>query len=146
LRPWRGPFARSGCRRSPRAPTRCKGLAGWPLGCCIVSLMFFSRTEGYAWALVIPFGPYCGLLDFEETILWVRASALAGCSPRGLGEMSYLFKGFEFKQVGPLGEDKGSCRAVAVVTLRVAMRGKVGGSCSIGYLSTPIASPWRGGV
>jgi hypothetical protein len=38
------------------------------LGCRIISLALFSRTDGYAWALITPFGPYCGLFDFEETI------------------------------------------------------------------------------
>jgi hypothetical protein len=27
--------------------------------------------------------------------MWVRPSAPAGCSPRGLGEVSYPFKGFK---------------------------------------------------
>jgi hypothetical protein len=65
-------------RDAEDAPAHCKGLTGWPLGCRVVSLTLFSRTEGCAWAL---FRPYCGLFDFEETIWWVRASAPAGCSP-----------------------------------------------------------------
>jgi hypothetical protein len=35
------------------------------------------------------------LFVLKEAIRWVRASAPAGCSPRGLGGMSYPFKGFE---------------------------------------------------
>jgi hypothetical protein len=38
------------------------------LGYHIISLALFSRMEGYTWALITPFGPYCGLFDFEETI------------------------------------------------------------------------------
>jgi hypothetical protein len=38
--------------------------------------------------------------------------------------------------VGPPGEDEGSCQAVAVVMLRVAVHGKVGDLCSVGYLFT----------
>jgi hypothetical protein len=79
--------------KKPRAPARCKGLIGRPLCYHIISLTLFSRTEGYVWALVIPFGPYHGLFGLEKTIWWVRAPA--GCSPRGLGGMSDLFKGFE---------------------------------------------------
>jgi hypothetical protein len=64
------------------APARCMGLIGWPLGCRVVSLVLFSRTEGYVWALVIPFGLYCGLFSFEETIRWgcAHTSAPTGCS------------------------------------------------------------------
>jgi hypothetical protein len=38
---------------------------------------------------------YCGLFDLEKTMRWMRASAPAGYSLRGLGGMSYPFKGFE---------------------------------------------------
>jgi hypothetical protein len=72
----------------------------------------------------------------------VRASAPAGCSPQDLGGMSYPFK-------GPPGEDEGSRQAVTIVTLvtlRVVVHEKVGGLCSVGYFSRPIASPWRGGM
>jgi hypothetical protein len=37
----------------------CNGLTGWHLYCRIISLVFFSRMEGYALALIIPFGPLC---------------------------------------------------------------------------------------
>jgi hypothetical protein len=66
------------------AAARYKGLIGWPLGCRVVPLALFSRTEGYTWALVIPFGPYRGLFYFEKTIRWVRTSTPAGCSLEAL--------------------------------------------------------------
>jgi hypothetical protein len=68
----------------PEKPPTLQGTDRVALGCRVVSLMLFSGTEGHAWALVIPFGPYCGLFDFEETIRWVSASAPAGCSPKAL--------------------------------------------------------------
>jgi hypothetical protein len=37
----------------------------------------------------------CCQFGLGEVIRWVRVSALAGCSPRGLGGMSYPFKGFK---------------------------------------------------
>jgi hypothetical protein len=74
-----------------------------------------------------PIWVYCGLFDLEETIRGVCWSAPAGCSPRGLGGMSYPFKDFGIERVGPPVEDKGSCQAVAVVALRVPTRGKVRG-------------------
>jgi hypothetical protein len=37
----------------------------------------------------------CGSFVLKKAVRWVRASAPAGCSPRGLGGMSYPFKGFE---------------------------------------------------
>jgi hypothetical protein len=36
-----------------------------------------------------------GLFDLKEVVRWVCASAPTGCSPQGLGGMSYPFKGFE---------------------------------------------------
>jgi hypothetical protein len=63
--------------------------------------------EGYAWALVISFGPYRILFDFEKTVWGVRASAPARCSPRGLGGMSYPFKGFESSEWVRLGKTMG---------------------------------------
>jgi hypothetical protein len=59
------------------------------------------------WALIIPFGPYCSLFDFEETIWWVRMNAPTGCSPRGLGGMSYPIKGFESSECAHLGKMRG---------------------------------------
>jgi hypothetical protein len=47
------------------------------------------------------------LIFFEETIQWVHVSAPAGCSPRGLGGMSYPFKGFESSEWAHLGKTKG---------------------------------------
>jgi hypothetical protein len=86
-----------------RAPARCKGLTGWPLGYCVILLMLFSRMEGYTWALVILFGPYCGFFDFEETIWWVRAHP----SGVGLEGMNYPFKGFELSRWACMGMTKG---------------------------------------
>jgi hypothetical protein len=43
--------------------------------------------------------------------------------------------------MGPPREDEGSRRAVTIVMLRVAVHGKVGGLCSVGYLSRPGADP-----
>jgi hypothetical protein len=44
-----------------------------------------------------PLSSHLGLfmvcLIFEETVRWVRGSAPAGCSPRGLGGMGDPFKG-----------------------------------------------------
>jgi hypothetical protein len=37
----------------------------------------------------------CGLFVLKEAVRRVRASALTECSPRGLGGMSYPFKGFQ---------------------------------------------------
>jgi hypothetical protein len=42
----------------------------------------------------------CFLFSLKEVIRWVRASAPAGCSPRGLGGVRYPFKGF--KSSGPI--------------------------------------------
>jgi hypothetical protein len=50
--------------------------------------------------------------------------------------MSYPFKGFLAERVGPPRGDEGSCWAVAVVTLRVVVREKVGDSWSVGYLNS----------
>jgi hypothetical protein len=71
---------------------RYKGLTGWPLDCCVIFLTLFSRTEGYVWSLVTHLGLIMVLFDFVETIWWARASAPIGCSPQGLGGMSYPFK------------------------------------------------------
>jgi hypothetical protein len=59
-------------------------------------------------------GPHLGLiaayLIFEKTIRWVCTSASAGCSPRGLGGMSYPFKGFESSEWVRLGKRRGHAR------------------------------------
>jgi hypothetical protein len=94
-------------RDAGETPARCRGLTGWPLGCRIVFLALFSRTKGHAWDLVIPLGPYRGLFGFEKTIQWVRMSAPAGCSPRGLRGMSYPFKGFESGEWARMGKMRG---------------------------------------
>jgi hypothetical protein len=62
------------------------------------------------WVIIIPFGPYRGLFDFEKTIRWVRTSEPTGCSPQGLGAMSYSFKGFESSQWVHLGKTRGRAR------------------------------------
>jgi hypothetical protein len=54
-----------------------------------------------------PIWLHYGLFDLEKTIRWVRASAPAGCSPRGLGGMSYPFKGFESSEWARLGKTRG---------------------------------------
>jgi hypothetical protein len=54
-----------------------------------------------------PIGPYRGLFDSEKTFWWVRTSAPTGCSPRGLGGMSYPFKGFESSEWVRLGKMRG---------------------------------------
>jgi hypothetical protein len=97
------------------------------------------------WALVIRFGPYCGLFDFEETIRWVSMSAPAECSTRGLGGRSDPFKGLLSSEWAHLGKTRGHTRAVTVVTLSVVVCGNVGGLCSVGYLSGPGASLLSGG-
>jgi hypothetical protein len=51
-----------------------------------------------------PIWAYHGLFDFTKTIRWVRTSAPAGCSPRGLEGMSYPFKGFESSEWVHLGK------------------------------------------
>jgi hypothetical protein len=51
-----------------------------------------------------PIWAHCGLVVFlEETDQWVRASTPVRCSPRGLGGMSYPFKGFESSEWVRLG-------------------------------------------
>jgi hypothetical protein len=71
-----------------------------------------------------PIWAHCGFLCFlEETVRWVRASAPTGCSPRGLGGMSYPFKGFKLSKWVRLGKTRG--HAGQFVTLRVPARGKV---------------------
>jgi hypothetical protein len=62
--------------------------------------------EGYAWALVILSGCDMVLFVLKETVWWVRTSALAGCSPRGLGGMSYPFMGFESSKWTHLGKTR----------------------------------------
>jgi hypothetical protein len=48
----------------------------------------------------------CDLFILEKTVRWVHASAPAGCSPRGLGGMSYPFKGFESSEWTYLGKTR----------------------------------------
>jgi hypothetical protein len=78
-------------------------------------------------------GPLSSHLGLIAACLTLKR-LFGGCSPRGLGGMSYPFKGLN-QASGPPGEDEGSCRVVAV-TLRVVVHGKVGDSCLIRYLFT----------
>jgi hypothetical protein len=91
-------------------------------------LAFFSRTEGYAWALVSPSRCDVVLFVLKETIWWVRVSTPARCSPRCLGGMSYPFKGFESSEWTRLGKTRCCARVAVVVTLHVPVRGEVNGA------------------
>jgi hypothetical protein len=75
-----------------------------------------------------PIWAYCGLLDLEKTIRRVRASAPSGCSPRGLEEMSYPFKGFESSEWVCLGKTRGHAGQLLLLRFVFRCMGRWGGA------------------
>jgi hypothetical protein len=75
-----------------------------------------------------PIWVYCGLFDLEETIRWVCASAPAGCSPRGLGGMSYPFKDFGSSEWVRLWKTRGHARQLLLWRFVFRRVGRCGGA------------------
>jgi hypothetical protein len=65
----------------------------------------------------------CSLFILREAVRWVRTSAPVGCSPRGLGGMSYPFKGFNRASEPPGGDETSCHQVIVIVTLCVLVRG-----------------------
>jgi hypothetical protein len=66
----------------------------------------------------------CGLFVLKKAVRWVRLSAPTGCSPQGLGGISYPFKGFESS--GPAWGRRDVAPGSSYCDARVPVCGKVG--------------------
>jgi hypothetical protein len=78
-------------------------------------------------------GPRHPIWAFIAVYLILRRLS-GGCARARPWRDELSLQGLIIERVGPPGEDEGSRGAVTVVTLRVVVREKVGGSCSVGYL------------